>query len=82
MAKNVPNDKGQLISDDPSADVNEAWSMMNPKAMLVSRNSAEPEAQSAFSCFYFFRRRSSVYDLRIGDSRVRGSWDGSRTHVW
>jgi hypothetical protein len=85
--KRARNDKGQLIGDDPSTpDVNEAWvddePKASPKAKAKQKKAPKPEAQSAFSVFISSDEEASVYDLRIGDSRVRGSWDGSRTHVW
>ena len=71
------------IGDDPSTpDVNEAWVDDEPKAspkQKQSKKAPKPGAQSAFSVFISSDEEASVYDLGIGDSRVRGSWDGSYT---
>ena len=85
--KRARNDKGQLIGDDPSTpDVNEAWvddePKASPKTKAKQKKAPVLEASSPFSMYVSSDEESSVFDLRIGDSRVRGSWDGSRTHVW
>ncbi len=82
--KRARNDKGQLIGDDPSTpDVNEAWvNEETPKKKAKQKKAPAKEASSSFSLYVSADEEASVYDLRIGDSRVRGSWDGSRTHVW
>ena len=83
--KRARNDKGRLLATTLALPMSmKLGSMMNPKRhqKQKQKKAPKPEAQSAFSVFISSDEEASVYDLRIGDSRVRGSWDGSRTHVW
>ena len=82
--KRARDNNGRLIGDDPSTpNVNEAWvSEENPKKKAKQKKAPVLEASSPFSMYVSSDEEASVFDLRIGDSRVRGAWDGSRTHVW
>ena len=87
--KRARNDKGQLIGDDPSTpDVNEAWveedkpeSREKASKKAKSKKAAPKPSGSAFTMFVSASPESSVYDLRIGETRVTGIWDGAREHV-
>jgi hypothetical protein len=74
---------GHYVADDPKTETNEAWvDEETPKRKAKQKKAPTLEASSRFSMYVSSDEEASVFDLRIGDSRVRGAWDGSRTHVW
>lgn len=81
------NEDGHYIADDPTTPQNEAWVEQEPttaKAKRKVKQSQAPkkEAASPFTYFVSAGEESSVFDLRVGDVKVRGSWDTGRTHVF
>lgn len=79
---------GHFVADDPSTpDVNEAWEEVSeePKKVEPSKKAKQRKAPKKeapeFTMFVSANPESSVYDLRIGDVKVRGVWDGLREHV-
>ena len=81
--KRARNSDGHFIADDPTTEVNEAWvDEETPKKKAKQKKAPAKDPSSPFSLYVSADEEASVFDLRIGDSRVRGSWDGSRTHVW
>tara|TARA_B100000035_G_C20851625_1_gene487673 strand:- start:99 stop:455 length:357 start_codon:yes stop_codon:yes gene_type:complete len=86
--KRARNEKGQLIGDDPSTpDINEAWVEDDaPKKRAAASKKAKqkkaPKAEEkAFTMFVSSSPENSVYDLRVGDVKINGIWDGNREHV-
>ena len=88
--KRARNEDGHYIKDDPTTPNNEAWveqvSDKPKKASDPSRKAIQSRAPAAstssFTNFISSGDESSVFDLRIGDEKVRGSWAADRKHVF
>lgn len=88
--KRARTNEGHFVADDPSTpDVNEAYvSEEAPKPDAspdASKKAKQRKALKAdtpeFTMFVSSSPESSVYDLRIGDNKIMGVWDGVREHV-
>lgn len=83
--KRARTEDGHFVADDPSTPENEAWtedkSQRREAASKKAKAKKAPAPQSAFTMFVSSSPETSVYDLRVGEARVRGIWDGSRQHV-
>jgi len=84
--KRARTPEGHYVSDDPSTpDVNEAWEdAETPKASASKKAKQRKAVKSdapAFTVFVSSDPESSVFDLRLGEVKVRGVWDGVRQHV-
>ena len=84
--KRARTNEGHFVADDPSTpDVNEAYvseEAPKPDASKKAKQRKAPKADTPeFTMFVSSSPESSVYDLRIGDNKIMGVWDGVREHV-
>lgn len=85
--KRARNEDGHFIADDPNTPENEAWVEDEPSPAKATRKAKQKKApakpaQPVFKYFVSANEEASVFDLRIGDVKVRGSWDANREHVF
>jgi len=78
--------EGHFVSDDPSTpDVNEAYETADSPREDASRTAKQRKAPAAgaegFTMFVSASPETSVFDLRVGDTKIMGVWDGVREHV-
>jgi len=88
---------GHFVADDPTTPENEAWvdaeaavsgeetsdekAAKREKASKKAKAKKAPAPAPAFTMFVSANPEASVYDIRVGDIKVRGIWDGAREHV-
>ena len=86
--KRAHNDDGSFKADDPSTPENEAWSeeevsQETPDPSLKAKQNRAPknDTPSAFVFFVSANEENAAFDIRIGEDRVRGTWDKDRAFV-
>ena len=80
--KRARNADGHFIADDPTTEVNEAWVDDTKTKKAAQKKAPKTETKSAFEIFISAGEEASVYELRVGDARIRGAWDTNREHVF
>lgn len=89
--KRARTEDGHFVADDPSTpDVNEAWEDDETTASVAgvdptrkAKQSKAPKAESAseFRFFVSANEEAAAFDIRLGEVKIRGSWDANREHV-
>ena len=84
--KRARTTEGHFVSDDPTTpDVNEAYVSEDEPKVDASKKAKQRKAPKSvapeFTIFVSANPEASVFDLRVGEEKVMGIWDGVRQHV-
>ena len=84
VKKRARTAKGHYVKDDPTTEKNEAWVDVDDTTIKKAAQKKAPktEPKSAYEVFISAGEEASVYELRVGDARIRGAWDANRVHVF
>lgn len=86
--KRAHKEDGSFKADDPSTPENEAWTeedasekVADPTVKAKQNRAPKNESPSDFVFFVSANEENAAFDIRIGETRVRGNWDKDRSHV-
>ena len=79
--KRAHNKDGSFKSDDPTTPENEAGEDVDPSVKAKQKRAPKNVKPSEFVFFVSANEENAAFDLRIGEDRVRGTWDKDRAYV-